>query len=1393
MQVSGRDMRITTAGRGVLGALAMLASLPACLRVQAETVDFESALYTADKTLVDLDRWARSTEPLAGNSDNFKIQAGPEGKWLHCLTTTGTTIYRTFPDIGVSLDLRWRWRPNGDNAHLCLGVSDGSASARAASRALACIDPFGVFEAQGSNPAMRTAAMWSKANWYYMRMDMDAAANRFSLYMALDSLRAGEVQLVASMPMSGEGALSRVVIRDENGAGDADIDDISWDPFSIWQGNGPDTLWSTAGNWSGKAVPDSLTHAVFDGTSAHGCLVDKDAAARSLTFAPAYTGDFNLGASTLALSGKADFTGGGSYTFRSGGRIRLSGTQGQSLSGPDKGRLLPPIRHDGSGTVRLDGRALSAAALEQAKGAIDFNGFDLAVQGDLTVSNGRAGTLAHLDGRSISVGRTARLEGISQDTLLDLDPAAVASGTAPSGTAPSSTASLKGWSITVGKADTLFARFAAIGGSHAAALGTGVAVFSADKGGNTGWAFGSAPTVTSPPDDAAILVGAVAAFRVSVAGGIPLTYQWLRNGSEIAGAKDSVYLLVGASLADNGASYSCRAANAAGTVHTGAAALAVSFPAPVSLPGPTAFPDSLSIRISSAVANARLIVSGNGSTFSPSTGSITLHDSTLIKAYAVLGSDTSLIGIFNYPKRTAGNPALASPQANPPGGTFTDSVTVTLTLPIRAAANATLYYAYAGSGILKYSAPFTVSESGTLKAIAVLGSTVSDTAYFTFTRAAIKPDTLPPMQLPLKPGQGLDIAGGYRLTNPAGSASSVTCQVLAPDSLPNIRGFRDIGLVIRLSLPEGSPGFPKLRLSSPTGDARPLSLYAYFPPATVSFMAPADSLFIRSPGTYFLAMDTLPPEITLLEETFLPGDSTRAVFTIKDNVLNLLFDVERSDAPKRGFTGKPIGNPETVVLTLKNPAGSIAPLTLRLRVRDHSLTSSFPADTSARHCLAQQASEPVRTPGIFSIGKDKGNPWDLLTVPLNLDPPLTLSQLRRNNSLPGLQAAAWSEAGSNYRYLDDEEPLVPGASLWIGAPTGLASFLFPAFRTVPRLDDQGYRITLHKGWNQVANPSLRTLYWPVSRMLLEAYDLSPVKGLIGYDGASGSYVHSDSLEPWRGYFVYSKAAADTVMELGSRAAQAPSLSKSAADGTISLAFGLGRADLRLGAAKSAADGLGVEDEPRPPSPNDRAPKLWSSRGALRLETDLLHLEPGSLYAWKVIASLPDAWGPGNSEVSSGPGIAARIVVRGLRLPDGYAAWAVSRTRGLRFRLSEGGGIPLAPGFTDTLDIFAGTAAELQARLGGVPESVGNFAAMAAAVPGGFILHLRLPRKSRVQWNLWALDGRALDGGDLDLLEGIYDLARGGAVPGSRGFPGGLYALSVRCGATGSLVRKIAIP
>lgn len=84
----------------------------------------------------------------------------------------------------------------------------------------------------------------------------------------------------------------------------------------------------------------------------------------------------------------------------------------------------------------------------------------------------------------------------------------------------------------------------------------------------------TAPVIATAPAAVTVLAGASSTFSVSATGTGPFTYQWLRNGTPIAGATSATYT-VATTLVSDAAAFSVTVTNAAGSVTTAAATLTV--------------------------------------------------------------------------------------------------------------------------------------------------------------------------------------------------------------------------------------------------------------------------------------------------------------------------------------------------------------------------------------------------------------------------------------------------------------------------------------------------------------------------------------------------------------------------------------------------------------------------------------------------------------------------------------------------------------------------------------------------------------------------------------------------------------------------------------------------
>ncbi|MEO5821257.1 MAG: PQQ-dependent sugar dehydrogenase [Vicinamibacteraceae bacterium] len=85
-----------------------------------------------------------------------------------------------------------------------------------------------------------------------------------------------------------------------------------------------------------------------------------------------------------------------------------------------------------------------------------------------------------------------------------------------------------------------------------------------------------APAITTQPASRTVAVGASTTFSVSASGAAPLSYQWRRNGANIAGATSQDYTISSVVQADSGARFSVVVSNTSGTATSAEAVLTVS-------------------------------------------------------------------------------------------------------------------------------------------------------------------------------------------------------------------------------------------------------------------------------------------------------------------------------------------------------------------------------------------------------------------------------------------------------------------------------------------------------------------------------------------------------------------------------------------------------------------------------------------------------------------------------------------------------------------------------------------------------------------------------------------------------------------------------------------------
>ena len=119
------------------------------------------------------------------------------------------------------------------------------------------------------------------------------------------------------------------------------------------------------------------------------------------------------------------------------------------------------------------------------------------------------------------------------------------------------------------------------------------------------------PVILAQPGSQSVGVGATAVFAATADGAAPLSYQWRKNGVDIAGANAPILTLASVTSANDGR-YDLAVSNRAGSVTSEPATLVVTLGTPVALPPAIAQPPaSLAIPAGSA-ANFAVAVTGTG-------------------------------------------------------------------------------------------------------------------------------------------------------------------------------------------------------------------------------------------------------------------------------------------------------------------------------------------------------------------------------------------------------------------------------------------------------------------------------------------------------------------------------------------------------------------------------------------------------------------------------------------------------------------------------------------------------------------------------------------------------------------------------------------------------------
>lgn len=586
----------------------------------------------------------------------------------------------------------------------------------------------------------------------------------------------------------------------------------------------------------------------------------------------------------------------------------------------------------------------------------------------------------------------------------------------------------------------------------------------------------------------------------------------------------------------------------------------------------------------------------------------------------------------------------------------------------------------------------------------------------------------------LFPGMVFQGDSAHWISYPIQAAHTPVLVAWGPAWNPPPRGFDKVGPLFRIMATDSLAAFPDLIAGGDSSDG--ISLFR--DDSGVFTFMPSNNFQpkIQAPGSYFVARDTLPPLARYLGASG-SKDSTLASFVLGDNVSNLSCRLLlwKGSADSLGWTAVPAG--DTIAISVPFGPRVSEPQEIRLEVSDHAHTVGFPG--AGRRLTLSRKLDTLGSP----IALKAGITWALAGAPLSY-PSLTVAHLSRSSDITGLYGAVWRSdqgASGGYRLLADQDSLPTGAGFWLASQPDAPRIVFPPSHSIASDSEGLFPIRLAHGWNIVTCPSFRAMPWPFSPRDGDAYLRSPVKGLHGFTGSD--YVGLDSLQPWRGYFVYCTGK-DTVIRIGAGLGAAPKRAAAQDNPQVTARLDLGLRSgsgepLRLGAVDFASAGLGIEDEPRPP-PREGSDGAWLVRDRSPLICDMVAWKASSAMSWKVISR-------SHSDAS--------LSVTTAALPPGYEAWIVSPARRMKYRLTPGSSIPVAG--EDTLDVFAGTTAAL-AGIGELErgqETVSGFSFRLTSGATGPELNLTLPSAARLEIHIIAPDGKARAGLARRCAAGVY--------------------------------------
>jgi len=291
-----------------------------------------------------------------------------------------------------------------------------------------------------------------------------------------------------------------------------------------------------------------------------------------------------------------------------------------------------------------------------------------------------------------------------------------------------------------------------------------------------------APTITTQPVNQTVTAGQTATFTVVAAGTAPLSYQWQKNGVNIAGATAASYTTPATTTSDSGSTFAVAVSNTAGTVTSATATLTVN-----AAPAPGIQVSSSSINFGNGVVGSNtsqvLIITNTGTasltiTQVTETGSAFSISGFSLPLNVSVGQQTTVTVVFQPTAvgATSGNISIVSNAPNSPTsvGLTGTGIAATLTLSI---IPASLSFGTVTTGTSSASQNVTITNTGN-SSVTISQITLSGSGYSMTGGSA--PVTLSPLQnlslsVQLSPVAAGNVNGSISIvSNASGSPATVS-------------------------------------------------------------------------------------------------------------------------------------------------------------------------------------------------------------------------------------------------------------------------------------------------------------------------------------------------------------------------------------------------------------------------------------------------------------------------------------------------------------------------------------------------------------------------------------------------------------------------------------------